>query len=374
MFKKKLLLVLFILLLPAAFAQEKVEMYFFYGQGCPHCAAAEPFIEELEQKYPELEVHRYEVYFNEENRQLFQKIAIAYGEEIKGVPTFFIDKKVIVGYSQEIAKQIESEVERCVEVGCISPAEVKENNITAIIGDKSPMAQAEDSSITIPTLIGAATVDAINPCTIAVLIILLTTILIAGVKWRILGAGFAFTTAIYISYFLMGLGVYTALQASGLMHAFFYIVIGIALLVGILSIRAWFKYKAGGWAVEIPAKWRPALKRIISSVTSIPGAAFVGFICSLFLLPCSSGPYLVILGLLAKETTRASAIPLLAFYNFIFVLPMIIITLLVYAGTTSIERVTAWREKYIKLLHLISGIIMIGLAALLLTSIWLGLV
>jgi len=367
--KKALLIIMLLFLVPISFAQ-KVDFYFFYGQGCPHCAAAEPFVEELEQKYPELRVHRYEVYFNESNRNLFEQMAAACNSKVQGVPTFFIDDKMIVGYSKEIEQQLISDIKRCVSTGCV---DLGESITEAKAFTSSPVAQAEDySKVTIPTLIGAAAVDAINPCTIAVLIILLTTILLAGARWRILGAGLAFTTAIYISYFLMGLGVYTALQASGVMHLFFYVIILIAFVVGILSIRSYFKYAPGGWSVEIPSRWRPLMKKLISSVTSIPGSAFVGFICSLFLLPCSSGPYLVILGLLAKETTRASAIHLLAFYNLIFVLPMVLITIGVYLGTTNIEKVSAWREKHIRTLHLISGIIMIGLALFLLASIWFG--
>ncbi len=226
--------------------------------------------------------------------------------------------------------------------------------------------------LTWATLIGAALVDSINPCTFAVLLMLLATISLANKRSRILWAGLAFTTAVYISYFLMGLGIYSAIQYSGLSRAFYYIVMFIALLVGILSIRDYFNYKPGILAVEIPLKWRPKLKAIIKGVTSVPGAAVIGFICSLFLLPCSSGPYLVILGLLANAATRLKAIPLLLIYNLIFVLPMILITLCIYCGLTSAEAAQKWRSKHIKLVHLISGIIMVLLAVLLAVSIFLG--
>ena len=226
--------------------------------------------------------------------------------------------------------------------------------------------------LTWTTLAGAAAVDSINPCTLAILLVLLTTLLTAGKKNKILGAGIAFTTAIYISYFLMGLRIYSAVQATGLLHGFYYIIIGIAIIVGVLSIRDYFNYEPGVLAVEIPMKWRPTLKRLIGGVTSIPGAAVIGFFCSLFLLPCSSGPYLVILGLLAKTSTRLAAIPLLLIYNLIFVLPMIIITLLIYFGMMSVEQVSAWRERYIKTIHLISGIIMICLAFLLVYAMYVG--
>jgi thiol-disulfide isomerase/thioredoxin len=44
------------------FAAEKVDLYFFYGQGCPHCAQAEVFLEKLKNQYPQLNIFANEVY------------------------------------------------------------------------------------------------------------------------------------------------------------------------------------------------------------------------------------------------------------------------------------------------------------------------
>ncbi|MFA5084631.1 MAG: hypothetical protein WC475_04640, partial [Candidatus Paceibacterota bacterium] len=54
----------------------------------------------------------------------------------------------------------------------------------------------------------------------------------------------------------------------------------------------------------------------------------------------------------------------LLLYNLIFVLPMIVITMIVYFGFTTVDRVYGWREKNLRLLHLIAGILLmlIGLA------------
>jgi len=304
-------------------------------------------------------------------------VSTAYGTKVQGVPTVFIDKAVFVGQSAKIDSEIENKVKECISVGCISPREVLENstNASLLVGSRSGLTKESVeivSGLTWSTLIGAAAVDSINPCTLAIQLILLTTILAIGKRYKVLLAGVAFALSIYISYFLMGLGIYSALEFSGLSHVFYYVVILIALVVGILSVRDYFEYTPGGWAVEIPMKWRPLLKKLISGATSVPGAALIGFICSLFLLPCSSGPYLVILGLLAKASTRAVAIPLLLIYNFIFILPMIGITLIVYLGLTSLEKAKEWRERNIRKIHLISGIIMIGLAVLLAVSLAMG--
>ncbi|MFH1172951.1 MAG: cytochrome c biogenesis protein CcdA, partial [bacterium] len=149
-----------------------------------------------------------------------------------------------------------------------------------------------------------------------------------------------------------------AIAAAGITRNFYLIVAILAILIGLFNVKDYFWY--GKWFVmEVPPSWRPAMKNILRSVTSIPGAALAGLLVSFFLLPCTSGPYIVILGLLADTTTRLQAIPLLLLYNLIFVLPMIIITLAVYRGLTSPSQLEEKRVKRIKQVHLITGLVMI---------------
>ncbi len=107
-------------------ASQKVEIYFFWGQGCPHCAQEKPFLEKLKQKYPQLEVKEFEVYYNSNNRELFQKIAKAYNTEPQGVPMTFIGKDFIIGFATEqtTGKQIENLIQNCLQTYCPSPAEI----------------------------------------------------------------------------------------------------------------------------------------------------------------------------------------------------------------------------------------------------------
>jgi len=51
-----------------------VNIYFFWGEGCPHCAKEKPFLEKLEEKYPEVKVYDFEVWKNSENRQLLIEV------------------------------------------------------------------------------------------------------------------------------------------------------------------------------------------------------------------------------------------------------------------------------------------------------------
>lgn len=227
-------------------------------------------------------------------------------------------------------------------------------------------------SLTLGAVILAALADSINPCAFAVLVILLSTILGADGKRRALFAGLAFTFAIYISYFLMGLGLFSALSmSSGVSYVFYWVVAILAIVIGLFNLKDYLWY--GKWfRMEVPMAWRPKMKMLLRSITSIPGAFLIGFVISLFLLPCTSGPYIVILGLLAQSATRYYALMLLLLYNLIFILPMLLITLGIYFGFTNVEKAEEWRRRKLKLLHLIAGIIILCLGIFMILSILFG--
>jgi len=48
-------------------------------------------------------------------------------------------------------------------------------------------------------------------------------------------------------------------------------------------------------------------------------------------------------------------------YMLIFISPMVAITLIVYFGFMAVEDIGGWREKNIKKLHWIAGILLLGL-------------
>ena len=369
---RKIILMLTILLLIApiiSYAAEQegnneVVLFMFYGQGCPHCGKMELFLNDLEGKYPTLKIERYEIYNNQENRALFENISKAYDTEIVGVPAVFIDNKVVFGFSNSIGSSIENEIKKCLNEVCCSPRDkLEEFKCTGGIVGK----------LTIPAVISAAAVDAINPCAFAVLIILLTTILAAKSRKKALFAGLAFSLSIYIAYFLMGVGLFSAIQAAGLSHVFYAIVAVLAIFVGLFNLKDYLWY--GKWFImEVPRSWRPKMKALIRGVTSVPGAFIMGFVVSLFLLPCTSGPYIVILGLLANTATKNYAFMLLLLYNFIFIIPMIGITLAIYFGIATTEKAEEWRASKLKTLHLIAGIIILLLGIGMLIALKLGMV
>ena len=99
-------------------AEPPVTIYFFWGDGCPHCAQAKPFLEALVSHYPQVRIEPFEVYNSTENQALFQEMAAAHGLEPRYVPTIFIGDEHWEGYADAIGASIESAVARCVAQGC----------------------------------------------------------------------------------------------------------------------------------------------------------------------------------------------------------------------------------------------------------------
>ena len=336
-------------------ASHPVELDFFYGSGCPHCAAMQESLQRMQGRIPELRVREHEVYFDRENARLLERVTRGYGVAIEGVPTTFVGDVATVGYSPEIEARLEKAVRDCAEHGCASP-------LSRAVAGAPP-------ALTVSAVVAGAAVDSINPCEFAVLIMLVAAILGAGGRKRALAAGLAYSLSVFISYYLMGLGLYSAVQAAGVTRALYLGIAWLAIAIGLFNLKDFLWY--GKWfAMEVPQGWRPALKRMVQGVTSVPGAFLVGFAVSLFLLPCTSGPYVVILGLLARTTTRGEAALWLLLYNAIFILPMVLITVALHLGWTTTEKLEAWRTRSLESLHLAAGIVLVLLGAGMLA--WLG--
>ncbi|MEN7981845.1 MAG: hypothetical protein ABFQ65_00160 [Nanoarchaeota archaeon] len=217
-----------------------------------------------------------------------------------------------------------------------------------------------------------ALADSVNPCAIAVLTMVLMSILIQNPekKKKVLYAGLAFVASVYIGYLFYGIIIIQFFKtfAQFLRESSNIVYNGLAILamiLGGLNIKDFFYYKKGGIATEMPIFLRPKLKKITQKIISPTGAFAIGFFVTLFLLPCTIGPYIIASGLLA-ELGVLGAIPWLLYYNLLFVLPMLIIVLIVYLGFTRVEEVSGWKDLNIKRLHLITGILLfaVGFALL----------
>ena len=221
--------------------------------------------------------------------------------------------------------------------------------------------------LTVPFLISLALVDSINPCAIAVLSLLMIAYMARNPneKRKALLAGFLFIAAVYIVYFIYAVvlvqtfGVFLD-QLAGSELIIYGLFSLFANALGVYNVKDFFWYQPGGLLREMPMSWRPRMQKILAGIESPKGGFLLGIFVTLFLLPCTIGPLIMACALLAKLGTIA-AIPWLLLYNFVFVLPMVIIVIAIYVGLTMVENVVEWKDQNIKYLHLIAGLIMAGI-------------
>ncbi|MFH1749992.1 MAG: GAP family protein [bacterium] len=208
----------------------------------------------------------------------------------------------------------------------------------------------------------AALVDSINPCAIAVLLILLGSLLVTKDRKQVLKTGLLFCLGLFIAYFLAGLGLFSVFSFFELQRYAEYIhwvIGGLAIFLGLFNIKDFFWYGKGA-AMEIPNSWRPTMRKFLQSIASPIGAFLAGFVIILFELPCTGGPYLFTVGYLST-LSKVVVIPILIYYNLLFILPLLIIIGLIYLGRSSVESTKKWKNRNIRVLHLIAGLILLGL-------------
>lgn len=236
----------------------------------------------------------------------------------------------------------------------------------AINWTATPSGCHKKTEFALAKIVSLAAVDAVNPCALAVLTLMLIAILTYNPKKKknVLLAGFAFTLSVFIMYLFYGLVIirfFQVIQTLTAIRLWLYKILGVvAILLGLLNLRDFFHYKPGRLGTEMPIALRPKVKKIISGITSPKGAFVVGLFVTVFLLPCTIGPYVIAGGILSALELMKT-IPWLLLYNAIFVLPMLAITLVVYAGIKKVEDVSGWKDRNIRYLHLVAGLIIICL-------------
>lgn len=80
----------------------KVNIYFFWGNGCPHCEQEHQFFESIKEKYGDYyNLYTFETWYNEENAKLIYTFAENMGDKVTGVPYTIIGDKSFTGFGEK---------------------------------------------------------------------------------------------------------------------------------------------------------------------------------------------------------------------------------------------------------------------------------
>jgi len=219
-------------------------------------------------------------------------------------------------------------------------------------------------------------VDGINPCAIASMIFLISFL---GTQHRkrsdILKIGLSFTATVFLTYFSLGLGAFKILS---LMDKFYWfslairvIAVGIAVWVALLSIWDAIHYyrtkDTGEMKVQLPKGIKLLIHSVIrGNLTSnkiVVGAIITGFFVTLLEGACTAKIYLpTIMAMTHTFGFRFVGWLLLVIYNFLFVLPLLIV-LIATAYGLKWNKLSKFQQKHMVITKLLLALVLFGLAA-----------
>ncbi|MFB6144172.1 MAG: cytochrome c biogenesis CcdA family protein [Candidatus Nanohaloarchaea archaeon] len=222
---------------------------------------------------------------------------------------------------------------------------------------------------TLPTLgavIITAVVDSINPCAIGVALLLVATLVKQDRRRDILKVGMIYIFFVFMTYFIAGLGIIHFLVAMPTQVAN-YITVAVALLViagGVIEIKDFFWYGKGS-SLMIPEQYAEKIADNMENL-SVLSAITLGIFVAAVELPCTGGPYLAILTVLSQQGINMTAYALMALYNLIFVMPLVVIVVLSYMGSYKVQDMKQWKHMNKHRMRMAAGLLMVFLGWVLL--------
>ena len=369
--KKIFLFVIFILFSFALFAQETAKdnvFYFFYSYKCPHCHEAQPFVAQIEKEYPDITFKKLEVLQVPENRELFRNMIQKLNITNAGFPTFIFNGKFIVGFQtghhdaliREMIEMNKVDGESCGE----QCQECKEN-----VMDVPFLGKIDAQLVKLPSftfIIGL--LDGVNPCAMWVLMFLLTLLVAAKNRKKVIMIGTVFVLSSGVVYFLFMTAWLNIFTFMG-MTTYVTIALGVvALIMGLINMKEFFFFKKGV-SLMIPDKVKPKLfakmRAVINNKSmflSILGTIALAFFVNLIELGCTIGlPAIYTRVLSIQNVSTLKKYLYMALYNVYYVVPLAIIVL-VFVVTMGKHR---FEEKHAKKLKLVSGLLMLTLGLIL---------
>jgi glutaredoxin len=371
---------------PAVPERFAVPIYFFWGDGCPHCANQKVFLEQLEADHPNVVVYDFEVYNVPENRPLMTAMAAAFGRPVTGVPMTFIGDEVWVGYSDAAGRQMRAAVERYETYAAPDPVDRVAPELRDQLAPPPPSLSEDGGELLLDVpLVGSvdvghralwlstaiiAFVDGFNPCSLWVLALLLAVVINTRSRKRVLLVGLTFLVITAAVYGLFIAGLFSIFSYVSFLGWIRVLVAGIALAFALINLKDYFAYKQG-ISLTIDDAQKPGIYRrirgIMNAKASLPAtlAATGGMALGVTLveLPCTAGLPVLWTTLLADAGVATGAFAvLLVLYMVIYLLD----ELLVFGAVVVTMRVTRIEERQGRVLKLVGGSVMLALALVML--------
>jgi len=349
------------------FAQKKIEINFFYSPTCPHCAAEKPFLEELKQKYPEVEIKEFSL-SNKENTDLLTKFYKNYKvpSNIYGfVPMTFIGEKYFLGFNDDIEKEIEDYVLNLSQNKNLLKEESQENNKlnekikVPFLGEINPY------NFSLPLLaVILGFFDGFNVCSLGALVLILGLVFgLNGNRKRVLILG---GTYLLVTSLVYGALIFLWHQVFSYLSLYLRemeIVVGIlAMLGGVYFFREFLKAREnktvcsfGGISEKFSKKLQNIFKERNGILILILSVLVFAAIVTIIEFPCSAALPVLFASILTESNVSFFVVFICILIYLLFYLLDEIIVFLISVFSMKILVVS---PKFTTILNLIASIIM----------------
>lgn len=393
---KKVVLILiifisFFMFTTEALAKENIKVYFFHGNGCPHCKDESKFLEKLKSKYSDIEIKKYEVWENKDNQKLMETVKEKMNVLDNGVPFTVIGSTYLIGYVDFYNEKIERIVNFYLDnsdkysdiVFAIKGNTFKDNKVIDEFKKNEVKTDAE-TTISMPvignvnlknfsietTAVIIGLVDGFNPCAMWVLLFLIGMLLGMKNRCRMWTIGITFLVSsalIYMAIMLSWINIIVNISTSILFRN---IIAVIAIIGSIININSFIKErkKESGCNVVDSKKRKKIFSKIKRFTTQKSLAlALIGVIglaisVNVVELACSAGLPLVFTQILSiNKVTGFKSF----YYTFIYIIFFLLDDIIIFIIAMTTTRVAAISTKYNKYSHLIGGVLMFIIGGLL---------
>ena len=341
--------------------KDKINIYFFRGEGCPHCADEEKWFKSIEKKYKDyINIYDFEVWKSKDNAELLDKVKKEMGSKANGVPFTVIGDEYFVGFSEVSKSKIENTIKDYIG------EDVNKNEMKIPV-----MGKIDAKKVSLPLVaIILGFIDGFNPCAMWILLFLINMLFREENKKKAWILGFTFLLVSGLVYFLSMLGINFVLSVVAI--KWLKVLLAIFILVaGILNMKKYLKTRkeeAGCTVVDSKKrkKLSTKMKNIMNNnsfILALLGIIVLAASVNLIELACSLGFPVIFSEILAlNDVTGLSRIV----YLLIYILFYMIDDILVFTISMITLNATGITNKYNKLCTLVSAIIMIIMGLLLL--------
>ena len=205
--------------------------------------------------------------------------------------------------------------------------------VSGVVVAISPFDAATFGGLTVPTVLGAGVLDGLNPCAFALLVLFATyTLTLVNsvtsdgsatvlARRRLLGAGSLYVGAVWLTYFLIGIGLFAFLSWLGEDHLITRIAAVLALVMALWMVK---DILLPGWgpALAAPHASHGWMHRAMER-GGLGGMLLAGVLVGICTVPCSGAIYLDIVAVLHASGGGITGLGLLALYNLAYILPLV---------------------------------------------------